>query len=86
MTNNKFQIVECNAQNLECNILATFWEYAEAASFLNKHVAESFDLGINHKCFHENPNTLSVYKYHYVFPKEIVKKFHIIQFEDVPEE
>ncbi len=79
----KFQIVQCEAQNLECTILATFYDYPEAIAFLNNHIQESYDIGNYTKCYHDSSNTLSVYRYHYVFPKELLKRYFILPFTDI---
>lgn len=81
----KYQIIKCDV-NLNCTVLATHWEHPMAIEYLNKHVTEAYQLGSTYKCYHESENVLTIYKYNYVYPKELVAKFHIIQFEDVPEE
>ena len=79
----KFQIIESNAENLQCTILATFYDYPEAAAFLNKHVQEAYDIGNYYKCYHESTSTLSVYRYNYIMPKSLVAKIHILEFTDI---
>ncbi len=82
----KYQIVKCTANNLECSILSTFLEYALAMEYLNKHIKEQYQLGSTYKCYHESENVLTIFKYNYLWPKDLVAKFHIIEFEDATED
>lgn len=77
----KYQIVKC-ANDLQCSILNTFVEYSHAIAFLNKHIVDEYELGSSFKCYHEDEHVLTIFKYNYIFPKEVVAKYHVITFED----
>lgn len=86
MTTTKYQIIEVDAQTLNCTILATFYEYPDAIAHLNNFVEKTFDLGSSFKCHHDSSTVLSIYQYYYLFPKQLVCKYFIIPYIDIIEE
>lgn len=78
----KLQVIKVNPEyNIE--ILGTFDAYSDASEFLNMYIDKEFILNDYQKCVHNNHSAMTIYQYHYIFPKELVCKIHIIHYNDI---
>lgn len=82
MTTKKLQIIQIENETLDCKILKTVETYAEASEFMNKWLDKEFEISDYLKVFHNNSNSLSIYKYFTVFPKRLLCKIHIVEYLD----
>jgi hypothetical protein len=78
----KYNLIQIDCNTFEMKILHTTCQFNIALEFLNKYIADNFQLSNYLKCYHDNNNTTSIYKYHWIAPKELLFKFQIIQYID----
>lgn len=78
----KYNIVLVDAVTHDCKILFTTKHYNDAIEYMTSYIDEEYDLNEWVKCFHENKKSCSIYKYHYVFRKQLINKIHVLEFAD----
>ena len=71
-----------NANNNNISILYVSINKSDIIDFLTKHINNNFKLDNYLKAYYDN-DTISIFKYHYFLPKELICKFHIINFMDI---
>lgn len=78
----KYQVIKSNC-DLSTEIIATLYTYSEAVEHLNLYIKNNFELSEFLKIYHDNENTMSMFQYHYIFPKKLIAKFHIVKYLDI---
>lgn len=78
----KYAIILVEVSNLDAKILSICNTFSDAVEYMYNYVDTSYNLSNYLKCFHNNKNCCSIYKYYLIYPKELVCKLHIVQFVD----
>jgi hypothetical protein len=76
-----YNIISVNCKTHDCEILYSSKAYNECVEYMNNYVDTRFDLdNVWLKCYHNHCNSVSIYKYYYMFAKEEIYKIHISKF------
>jgi hypothetical protein len=79
----KYHIIRVDCNNHDICIIKTVNTYQEAAEHLNVYLDTNFEINAYLKVYYNDQCSVSVFKYFYLFPKEMVCKLHIVEYEDI---
>ena len=79
----KFHVIMVDTENHDIKILDTCYSYQEAAEFMNTYLDSNFEVDNYLKIYYNDKSSVSVFKYFYVYPKQLLYKIHIINYKDL---
>lgn len=78
----KFVVIKNDMVDNDVSVLATFYGLESAIGFLNDHIDKNYDINDYLKCFYEKKNTIAIFQYSRIWPKKLILKFQILEYQD----
>lgn len=83
MSVKKFQLITTDATTNVATILFTTEDYTQAITSLNNYVDKTFEIDSKWiKASFENERTVSVYNYFWLWPKKLMFKISVVEYQD----
>lgn len=79
----KFQVILIDCVEQNCSIMKTFKNYNDGCEYINEYITSSIKPNSYVKCFFDGNGSISVYQYYIVYPKRLIKKIQLLEYEDI---